>query len=81
MQLYSLLDKKAATFGGILIAASDGHVSRIVQERFQGSQDTVMRFPEDFDLYSLGEYNVDNGCIEPQVKFVVNLGVILRKEG
>lgn len=77
MQLYSLFDKKAGSYGGLLLAAGDGHVSRIIAERFQGSGDTVAKFPEDFDLYALGEYNTETGEIESNVKFVVNIGVIL----
>lgn len=77
MMMYALLDKKAGTYGGILLAASDGHVSRIIEERFRGSGETVEKYPEDFDLYALGEYNVDSGAIVPLVKFIVNLGVII----
>lgn len=80
MQLYALLDKKAATYGGILIGASDGHVSRVIVERFTGSGDTVEKFPEDFDLYALGEYSLESGVIESKVKFVVNVGVILQSK-
>lgn len=81
MQMYSLLDKKAMTYGGILLAASDGHVSRVIQERFSGSGDTVEKYPEDFDLYSLGEYSINTGQIEPQIKFIVNVSVILQQKG
>lgn len=78
MQMYSLLDKKAMTYGGILLAAGDGHISRIIEERFKGSGETVEKYPQDFDLYALGEYALDTGVIESKVKFVVNVGVILQ---
>lgn len=77
MQMYALLDKKAMSFGGILLAAGDGHVSRVIQERFRGSGDTVEKYPEDFDLYALGEYVLETGVIVSSVKFVVNVSVIL----
>lgn len=80
MRVYSLLDKKAHTFGGIILAAGDGHISRIVQERFTGSGETVEKYPEDFDLYCLGEFCFDSGEIEPDVKFVVNVSVILQRK-
>jgi len=80
MQMYALLDKKAGTYGGILLAASDGHVSRVIVERFTGSGDTVEKFPEDFDLYGLGEYSLETGVVESAVKFVVNVGVILQRK-
>lgn len=81
MQMYSLLDKKAMSYGGILLAASDGHVSRVIQERFSGSGDTVEKFPEDFDLYALGDFSFETGKIESVVRFVVNVGVILQRKG
>lgn len=81
MQLYSLMDKKAGSFGGILLAASDGHVSRVIQERFTGSGDTVEKYPEDFDLYALGEFTFETGAIQSDIKFVVNVGVILQRKG
>jgi len=77
MQMYSLLDKKAGSFGGILLAQSDGHVSRIIAERFRGSGDTVEKYPEDFDLYALGDYDLDTGKVVSLVKFVVNVAVVL----
>lgn len=77
MQLYSLLDKKAMQFGGILLANGDGHVSRVIAERFGGSSDTVEKYPEDFDLYALGEYSLDTGEIDAKSRFVCNVSVIL----
>lgn len=80
MMMYSLMDKKAHTYGGILLAAGDGHISRIVQERFTGSGETVEKYPEDFDLYCLGHFSFETGEIEPECKFVVNVGVILQRK-
>lgn len=81
-KLYALFDKKASQYGGVLIGQADGHMARIVEERFRGSNDTVERFPQDFDLYQLGEYDMDSGHILPEVRFVSNVGVFLQtKEG
>lgn len=80
MKMYALFDKKAGSYGGILLAASDGHVSRVIQERFTGSGDTVEKYPEDFDLYSLGEFSLDIGTVQSHVNFVVNVGVILQRK-
>lgn len=77
MHLYSLLDKKAGVFGGVLMAMNDGHMSRFLQERFGGGTDTVAKYPEDFDLYFLGSMDERTGNIEPKVVFTVNLAVIL----
>lgn len=81
MQMYSLLDNKALAYGGILLANSDGHVSRVIQERFVGSGDTIEKYPEDFDLYALGEFSLESGEIEPKMKFVCNVAVILQQKG
>lgn len=80
MQMYTLFDKKASLFGAIILANGDGHVSRVIQERFAGSNDTVEKYPDDFDLYSLAEYSIETGQIEPKCKFVCNVSVILQKK-
>lgn len=80
MQMYSLMDRKAMTYGGILLANGDGHVSRVLLERFTGSGDTVEKYPEDFDLYALGEFSLDTGEIEAKQKFICNLAVILQRK-
>lgn len=83
MKLYSLLDKKAGMYGAVMMAMNDGHMSRFLQERFVDPQETVKRFPDDFDLYEVGEFSQDTGeCGSPGVpRFVVNMAVILNGGG
>lgn len=77
MKLYALLDKKMGEFGPVLVANNDGHMSRLLQERMDQNQ-TVAKYPADFDLYELGSYEVETGKIEPVQRFVCNMGVLLQ---
>lgn len=84
MKLYSLLDKKLGEFGGILMAMNDGHMSRILQDRFENPQEGVAKHAEDYDLYEVGEFFEGKGRIvgsEMEPRFVVNMAVILKPGG
>lgn len=80
MRLYSLLDKKAATFGSIMMAPTDGMMCRTIEEMTQEGH-TVRRYPEDFDLYYVGDFDDQSGRVgEPEAPgFIVNMAVIFRK--
>lgn len=81
MKLYSLRDVKAGVYGGILMAMNDGHMSRILAERFAGSEETVAKFPDDFELYEVGEFDTDTGAMVGAVKFVCSVGLVLKPGG
>lgn len=77
MLLYSMLDKKMGEHGPIMMGLNDGHMSRTLVESFRGSNHTVARFPEDYDLYQVGEFDVETGSLRSDVRFVCNVSVVL----
>lgn len=77
MKLYAMKDLKVGTFGGVMMGVSDGHIGRIIKENFKGSGHTVERYPQDFDLFELGEMNPESGGITVELRFVCNVGVLL----
>lgn len=81
MKLYALLDKKMGQFGMVTQAMSDGHIARSLKENFAGTQSTVARFPEDFDLYEVGSFDERTGEVEGAPRFVCNLEVLLKEAG
>lgn len=82
MKLYALKDTKAGTFGPVMLALNDGHMGRTVVESFRGSGHTVEKYPGDFDLYQVGEYDQESGATESLVRFVCGVSVLFQpKEG
>lgn len=82
MRVYAMLDKKKAVFDSVLMLAhSDGHVVRSIKESFTGSNHTIEKFPEDFDLYEVAEFAMDSGQVLPSSRFVCNVGVVLNGGG
>lgn len=77
MYLYSILDKKAGTFGSVLMAPNDAMMCRSLDEMV-GQGQTLRRYSEDFDLYVVGEFNDHTGVVsgDPKPVFVVNMAVV-----
>lgn len=82
MKLYSLKDVKSQQFGPVMMGQNDQHMTRTLQEAFEGSRETVARFPGDFELYLVGEFDTDTGGSRQDIRFVCNMDVVLspRKE-
>jgi len=77
VKLYSFLDKKMSMYGPVMMGHNDGQMSRTIVESFRGSQHLVEKYPEDFDLYEVGELNEQTGVIVSVVRFVSNASVFL----
>lgn len=64
MKIYSIYDMKAESYGNLFVAVTDGIASRCFAQvvAFSGNED-YSRYPEDFTLYCLGEFNNGTGDI------------------
>lgn len=80
MMVFSMLDKKAGMHGAPMLAMNEAHMGRFLEERFRGSDETVARYPEDFDLYFVADFDEMTGrlTVPEQPRFVVNMGIILQ---
>ncbi len=73
MKIYSIRDNKAGVFNNPIFSPNDEHAKREFEMMYSNAKDGIfVRYPEDFDLYSIGEYNTDTGKIEGIDK-VVNI--------
>lgn len=77
MKLYALKDVKSGQFGPVMLAQNDMHMTRTLQEAFEGSRETVARFPGDFELFQVAEYDTLSGGTDQQIRFVCNMDVVL----
>lgn len=65
MKLYAVRDCKADSFGAPMSIASVGIARRVLLETAQQGNSPLAKYPEDFSLYELGEYDADSGEIRP----------------
>lgn len=80
MKVYAFLDRKVREFGQLLVAANDEAMKRLAYDTLNGGQSMLAKYPDDFDLFCVGEYNHENGALNghpPQL--VCNLASVIRK--
>lgn len=81
-KLYSLFDRKLLEYGQLLQARNDEAIKRNVLDGIKGSNSTVERYPEDFDVFCLGEFDAESGQIQAErARLVVNVATVLKPEG
>lgn len=81
MKIYSLKDMKLREFGALVLANNDESVKRALVDSMKGSGTIVEKYPEDFELHSLGEMDVETGLLEgySAPSFVCSCSVLLLK--
>lgn len=66
MYVYSLFDEKSQTYGTPFFQLADGQATRSLQELVKDSQSLVSKYPEDFILYNIAEFDEVTGLITPK---------------
>lgn len=61
MRLYSYYDKQAETFSQPLVQHTDGIAIRNFQEAVNNPEMVFHKFPDDFELYYLGDLDESTG--------------------
>lgn len=82
LKIYSVYDKKSMVYHPGQYCHNDGHAMRFFAMQFQ-NPDTVMgKYPEDFDIYRIGEFDDATGLLssDQNVEFVVNVKALLDAE-
>lgn len=64
MRIYSLYDRKVGEFQGLVVSPNDETVKRALKEGLPANS-TEAKYPHDFDLKCLGEFDVTTGRIKP----------------
>ena len=76
MKIYVIRDSKAQTCGtNLMVFRNDGEAIRSVQQAM-GNQETMLsKFPEDYALFSLGNYEEETGSIqlEEQKRHIIDV--------
>lgn len=75
LKIFSLFDKKSAHFGKPIIAPHHAPLIREFSEAVNDDKSTFSKFPSDFDLYEIGDFDHITGQITPQTNpiHIINL--------
>lgn len=77
MRVYSLFDRKLREYGSLVLCQNDEAVKRAIHEGIPANS-TVGKYPEDYDVMLLGDFDSATGVIEPlQIVLVENVREIL----
>lgn len=82
LMIYSVYDKKTNVYFPPNFAQNDADVLRQFRLRFQDEKNIVHHYPEDYDIYRIGEFDDWKGKIEPEDQpiFIVNCDALLHPE-
>lgn len=62
MRIYSLLDRKMREYGALVLGTNDETVVRALRESVaQNGNSTMGKYPEDYDLMCVGEFDPIGG--------------------
>lgn len=79
--IYAVKDKKAEAFIPQLITHSHDAVAvRFFTDMLRDPQTALAKHPEDYDLYRLGQVDLDQGNINSEPQFIVAATTILANE-
>lgn len=65
MKIFTIRDDKAAAYLPPFYARQNGEAIRMFQDSLTNSQTNFSKWPADFVLFELGEYNEETGVITP----------------
>lgn len=63
--IYTVFDRKAGAHLQPFYARSDAEAMRMIKETLLSGKSKLCAFPEDFHLYSLGDFDDQTGEIQP----------------
>lgn len=65
LKMFSIFDAKASIFHPPFYKRSHGEAERDFSQTANNKETQLNQFPEDYDLYYLGEYDDNSGKFEP----------------
>lgn len=70
MKIYSLFDRKVGEHGGLVLAPNDETVKRALRDGLPANS-TEAKYPNDFDLVCVGEFDATTGMIKRTERVLV----------
>lgn len=66
LKMFSIRDAKAEVFNPPFFSRTHGEAERSFDQLVMDPKSTVSQYPEDYDLYYLGDYDDLNGKFSPE---------------
>lgn len=81
-QIYSVRDSKTETFHQPFLQKTHGEAERTFQVQANDPQSQVARFPTDFELWHLGEFDDSTGkmALNPAPKHIITAINLVKKD-
>lgn len=77
MNLYTIRDKKADAVAAPFAAPNDGVACRYVMESLRDPQSMLAKYPKDYEVLFVGEYNESTGELGPApARLIVEVTVL-----
>lgn len=64
-RMYSVLDRKARNYGNPMAFLNDDIARRGATTLLRDNNSEISQFPDDFDLYYIGDFSTEHGVIVP----------------
>nr|QJB20094.1 MAG: nonstructural protein [Microvirus sp.] len=65
LKIFTIRDSKGECYNTPFFQKTTGEAERSFRELVNDQKSMVSKYPDDFDLYMVGEYNDQTGVIEP----------------
>lgn len=66
LKLFALRDSATNQYGNVMTFVAPGQALRTIADEMRNNESPLGKHPSDFEIYELGEYDVETGMIEPQ---------------
>lgn len=66
LKVYAIRDSKAQVYNTPFFQKSHGEAERSFDQLVKDEKSMVAKYPDDFDLYYIGEYDDQDGVLKPQ---------------
>ena len=79
--LYAIKDIKSGSFGSPVAEINEAvFIRTLTKEINENTRSSLYSWPEDFQLFKIGEYDTETGSIKACVEFIRNLGELKHAE-
>lgn len=80
MRMYSLYDRTAKAFGQPFFQPNDAVAQRVTQTLVNNPEATMHSYPNDFELWLIGEYDDNQGIVVPLKDKVLDVETLVSRD-
>lgn len=73
MNIYSLKDKKGSFVNPYVMQNTEQAIRDVKTAVNENTASILSKYPEDFDLYKMGDFDTETGEITSKVEMIINL--------